>query len=207
MLTDEVLEEIKKQESQAEDEEITEEKPEQSEQSDSEAVLSLKAILHYLLGLNYSETEENGLARKHLQLSIDFFEQLSYKTSLQYLNILQDIFNQLGLQEMNSDNNERGFAYLAKAEKLYTLIIELIHQTKTTSYNLIDVYNMKLNQYNQLILQKKLKAEAQEAQEPKEEEPAQLSQEDEAVKGSYKRQYFKPVFRFFYQGGLNYERT
>ena len=60
--------------------------------------------------------------------------------------------------------------FLLKAEKLYSIIVELLQQTKTTCYNQVDVYNLKLNEYNAFVKENPEKAE----------------------------EVMKPIFRFYY---------
>lgn len=93
--------------------------------------ISLSAYINYLLGINYLETEETSQGENLLKKSLVLFSELDEDKMEGYLNVLQDIYNNLGLMLLNREEIELGMGCLAKAELLY----ESLKDEKIFLYN------------------------------------------------------------------------
>lgn len=146
-----------------------------------------KGVATYLLGLNYFETDEIADTRKELKAALDIFSRIPFSRAINFLNIFQEIFNIFGLLELNADNNAEGFAWLTKAEKIHEKITEVLKDTQITCYTSMDMYSYKRRLLNA------------------------SPEERDLDKKTYKLYSLygdpKPVFRFFYQGGLCIEKN
>ena len=151
-------------------------------------VIAMRGQLKFLLGQNYYETEEMGQGKKFFENSLNEFSKLSYKRVIPFLNNFLEIYNALGLIQLNSGEDEVGMAYLIKSQKLYEKITELLQEKKYSSYNTVDLYSSCLRDHNLSPLAKSSRPET----------------------FSVFKKYgddIKPIFRFYYQGGLNIERA
>ncbi|CAD8056516.1 unnamed protein product [Paramecium sonneborni] len=88
-----------------------------------------QAIIHYQLGVNYLDCEENGESRKNMAKSLQLFSQIENIEN--YLTYIQSIYNHLGFLAVNLDDNETGLAILAKAERLGEYLIAKADLKKT----------------------------------------------------------------------------
>jgi hypothetical protein len=99
--------------------------------SDSEElhqdVVCLKAFVQYLLATNYFDTDENGLAMKFYKSFLATMERLPFSKAVNFFNYLQDTFNKLGLVYLNTDEDDKGMAYLLKSKKLYEKLVEILN--------------------------------------------------------------------------------
>ena len=85
----------------------------------------LSAYVHYLLGVNFLETEETSQGETLLKQSLFEFSQLETSKIKGFLNIFQDIYNCLGLLFLNREEIELGMGCLAKSEEIYEAIREI----------------------------------------------------------------------------------
>lgn len=191
VLEDDMLKEVVKEEEEGNIEyKTTEEK--NSENLDNIDIVCLKAHVTFLLANNYYETEERGLAKKEFFSFLDIFSRLPFSKAVNFLNCVQFVFNALALIHINCDEDEIGHAYLLKAEKLYEQLKKLLMVKPISCYNTIDLYSAKLKFFNAI----------------KNGEP--VNENDGKIFRIYSKTSkidVKPVFRFFYQGGLNIEKT
>lgn len=88
-----------------------------------------KAVVTYYIGMNYYETEETGKAKQELTATLKAFSRLPFSRALPFMNYIQMTFNVLGIIEMNAAEDEAGFAYFLKAERLYEKIFEILKKT------------------------------------------------------------------------------
>lgn len=153
-------------------------------------IVCLKTHITFLLACNYYETEEKGLAKQHFMKFLEFHARLPFSKAINFMNCLQFIFNALALIHINADEDEKGMAYLLKAEKLYNKLKELFMENPVSCYNTIDLYSAKMRFFNAM------------------ENGEDINDQDAKVFKAYakKGRKIKPVFRFFYQGGLNIEQ-
>ena len=152
---------------------------------DNMDIVALKAHIKYLLGSNYSETEETGQAIKCYNEFLQLYSRLPFSRAVNFLNCVQDCLNNLALIAINNDDDANGYRYLLKAEKLYEKVKELAKKQgdePVSCYNTVDLYSHKLRAYNE---NRKL---------------------DDNLLAFYGERV-RPVFRFFYQGGINLEKT
>lgn len=150
-------------------------------------VVSLKGVLHYQLGLNSFETEENSACRDHLKKSLDFFSRLPVEYGANFFNQIQAIYNMLGLMALNSQEVEVGLAYLLKSEKLYEKSVELINHSGATCCNNMDNFYLKLRNYSST--------------------PEMRKQDPRKYAMVIRHPNLKPIFKFYYEGGLDIEQA
>lgn len=78
-----------------------------------------KGVLEFKLGVNYFDCEEFYDAEKHLGRGLQLLEELPLTFIDSYLNLLQDLYNHLGITHCNRGKNDSGLPYLEKASTLY----------------------------------------------------------------------------------------
>jgi hypothetical protein len=154
-------------------------------------VVGLKAILQYMLASNFFDTDENGLAMKFYQSFLDTLSRLPFSRAVNFFNYVQDTFNKIGLVHLNTEQDDKGMAYLLKSKKLYEKLVEVLKNKPVNSYNTVDEYSIELKNFSNAT--------------------------EEELKSALKFRVFQPyikdgktiqtVFRFFYQGGINIKRT
>lgn len=146
-------------------------------------VVALKAVLNFHLAQNLFETDETGGAKTHIISTLDYFAQLPVERMPNFFNHLLVCYNMLGLMSLNTGDQHKGLGYLLKAEKLYEKSLELIHKSGETCCNNMDSYSLKLKLYasSAAARQKDIKRYAFVLKYPE----------------------LKPVFKFYYEGGLD----
>ena len=154
-------------------------------------VVSLKAFLHYLLANNFFDTDENSRATKHYNEFLDTLSRLPFTRAVNFFNYLQDSFNKLGLVYLNSDEDDKGLAYLLKSKKLYEKLKEFLNLNPINCYNTVDEYGIEVKRFSSLT-------EVDFICNPKLRVYKQYISEGKPIVN---------VFRFFYQGGLNIKKT
>ena len=102
-------------------------------------------LLDYFLGGNYFDCEEYHNSEEYFLLSLKEMEELPECIKGRYMMYVQDMYNTLGIIYANWEKQEKGFAYLRKAEELYSIVetMEAIkinndlnsHLIKSTSAN------------------------------------------------------------------------
>ena len=198
VLKDEILKEKEVPATSSEDPREEEASPEAIEETkkarqDNIDIVSLKAHICYLLAKNYHETEEGGQARQYFKKFLQTFARLPFSRAINFMNLVQDVYNSMGLILINSGDDDKGMAYLLKAEKLYQKVFELLATEKPYScYNTVDLYSHKLRMFNASEEEKQRNADKYKIYDP-------------YTKGGERS--IKPLFRFYYQGGLNIEKT
>jgi KIF-binding protein len=148
-------------------------------------VIALKAVLNFQLGQNLFETEETGAAKNYILAAMDYFSLLPVERMPQFFNHLLVCYNVLGLMSLNTGDQQKGLGFLLKAEKLYEKSQEILQKSKETCSNNMDSFSLKLKLYSSSADSK--------AKDPK--------------RYAFVLKYpeFKPVFKFYYQGGLDAE--
>jgi KIF-binding protein len=91
---------------------------------DSPTVLEAcsNGIVLYKLGLNYSETEEYKDAETTLNKSLRLLNLVPNNIKNRYINIIQDLYNTLGIIHSNWTNYNKGLPLLHKAEQIYSIV-------------------------------------------------------------------------------------
>ena len=92
--------------------------------SDSDLVKPIIAIIHHMLSVNYTETEENSQGEHLLKDALKNFTLLKEESIRKFYGYLIEGFNNLGFFHVNRDDNDLGISILLKAERLYELIIK-----------------------------------------------------------------------------------
>ena len=93
-----------------------------TENFDELYLLSLaKGQVYYLLGINFFESEEYTESEKHLKVSMQYLNPLPKKIKLMHINMIQDIYNNLGIINWNRDNHKKGLPHFVKSEEVYKL--------------------------------------------------------------------------------------
>lgn len=113
-----------------------------------EDMIAMKGLLNYQLAINSFETDEIGGTRSYLTKSLEYFSKLPSNRAICFLNQLQATYNILGLINLNSDNAEKGLAYLQKAERAYEKSVEIVTQTKVICVNNMDEFARRLHLYS-----------------------------------------------------------
>lgn len=191
ILDDEMLKEKSEEETEEFQMEVESTVEKNQKNMDNIDIVCLKAHITFLLASNYYETEERGLAKEYFYKFLDIHSRLPFSKAVNFFNYVQFVFNALGLIHINSDEDEQGLAYLLKSEKLYEKIRELLLENPISCYNTIDLYSAKLRFFNSMNTGE------------------EINETDARVFKLYQQngKKVKPVFHFFYQGGLNIEKT
>lgn len=74
--------------------------------------------------MNFSDCEEYNEGEKYLKEAVELFDSLSEGLKVRFFNIIQDLYNNLGIVHCNRDCHDKGIPYLIKAEEIYKLVIE-----------------------------------------------------------------------------------
>lgn len=99
--------------------------PLMSSDGGNEDLKALGAYIQYCLGVNHLETEETSEGESLLVKALGGFSQLSEAKMGAFLNVLQDIYNNLGFLLINREEMERGMGCLGKSEELYESIKDI----------------------------------------------------------------------------------
>lgn len=89
--------------------------------SDSVLFKLAECIIDFKLGVNFFDSEEFHDAENHLTEALNKFVP---SLRSRQLNLLQDMYNHLGITHCNRGNNEKGLPFLTRAEDLYKEINE-----------------------------------------------------------------------------------
>ena len=91
----------------------------------NEDLMALRAYIQYCLGVNHLETEETSEGEALLGKALRGFSEVSEGKMGAFLNVLQDIYNNLGFLLINREELEKGMGCLGKSEALYESIKEI----------------------------------------------------------------------------------
>ena len=110
-------------------------------------VVSLKSFILYMLATNYFDTDENGLAMKFYQKFLDSLSRLPFSKACNFFAYVQDTFNKLGLMYLNTEDDDKGMAYLLKSEKLYQKLVETLTLNPIDTYNTTDEFGIEQRRF------------------------------------------------------------
>jgi len=82
----------------------------------------IKGQIYYILGINYFESEEYTESDKNLRVALQYLNTLPKNVKFLHINMIQDIYNNLGIIHCNRDNHKKGLPYFTKAEQIYNLV-------------------------------------------------------------------------------------
>lgn len=95
----------------------------------------LNGILHFYLGLSIFNTEEQFESEAPLMKSLDFFNSLPMVVKMRYINIYQEIYNNLGILFYNKGDIKKGLQFFGKAEQMYKVFNDLNGHNITNNFN------------------------------------------------------------------------
>ena len=79
----------------------------------------LNGILNFYLGMFNLNNEDQSICETPFNKSINFFNTLPTLIKMRYINLYQDIFNNLGIIYYNKGEIKKGLQHLGKAEQIY----------------------------------------------------------------------------------------
>jgi hypothetical protein len=79
----------------------------------------LNGILNFYLGMFNLNNEDQSACEAPFNKSINFFNTLPTLIKMRYINLYQDIFNNLGIIYYNKGEIKKGLQHLGKAEQIY----------------------------------------------------------------------------------------
>jgi tetratricopeptide (TPR) repeat protein len=95
----------------------------------------LNGILHFYLGLSIFNTEDQYDSEESLMKSLDFFNCLPMVVKMRYINIFQEIYNNLGILYYNKGEIKKGLQFFGKAEQMYKVFNDLNGHNITNNFN------------------------------------------------------------------------
>ena len=94
----------------------------------------LNGILNFYLGLFNLTNEDQSISEGLFNKSINYFNTLPTLIKIRYINLYQDIFNNLGMIYYNKGEIKKSLQHLGKAEQLYKVFIGLNGYNFTNSF-------------------------------------------------------------------------
>ena len=85
----------------------------------------LNGILNFYLGMFNSNNEDQSICEIHFNKSINFFNTLPTLIKMRYINLYQEIFNNLGIIYYNKGEIKKGLQHFGKAEQIYKVFNDL----------------------------------------------------------------------------------
>lgn len=95
----------------------------------------LNGILHFYLGLAIFNTEEQFESEVPLMKSLDYFNTLPMVVKMRYINIYQEVYNNLGILFYNKGEIKKGLQFFGKAEQMYKFFNDLNGHNITNNFN------------------------------------------------------------------------
>ena len=95
----------------------------------------LNGILHFYLGLSIFNTEDQFESETPLMKSLDFFNSLPMVVKMRYINLYQEIYNNLGILFYNKGEIKKGLQFFGKAEQMYKVFNDLNGHNITNNFN------------------------------------------------------------------------
>lgn len=94
----------------------------------------INGILNFYIGLISFGSEDQTDCEAFLMKALDFFNTLPSTIKMRYINIYQEIYNNLGIVFYNKGEIKRGLQYLGKAEQMYKVFSDLSGCNITNSF-------------------------------------------------------------------------
>ena len=85
----------------------------------------LNGILNFYLGMFNLNNEDQSICETPFNKSINFFNTLPTLIKMRYINLYQEIFNNLGIIYYNKGEIKKGLQHLGKAEQIYKVFSNL----------------------------------------------------------------------------------
>ncbi|MCQ2817587.1 MAG: hypothetical protein MJ252_10015 [archaeon] len=95
----------------------------------------LNGILQFYLGLiSFGSAEDQVLSEAPFNKALDFFNTLPTIIKIRYINIYQEIYNNLGIIYYNKGEIKKGLQHLGKAEQMYKVFNDLNSYNYTNNF-------------------------------------------------------------------------
>ncbi len=85
----------------------------------------LNGILNFYLGMFNLNNEDQSICETPFNKAINFFNTLPTLIKMRYINLYQEIFNNLGIIYYNKGEIKKGLQHLGKAEQIYKVFNDL----------------------------------------------------------------------------------
>ena len=96
---------------------------------------SVNGILNYYLGLANLSAEDQTICEGPFNKALDYFNTLPNLIKVRYINIYQEIYNNLGIIYYNKGEIKKGLQNLGKAEQMYQIFSALNGYVFTNSFD------------------------------------------------------------------------
>lgn len=114
----------------------------------------LELILNLLLGTNFLETEERGGSQKYFEKCLELIEKKEFLNKLQknaiFISLLIDLYNTLGFNDINKDENTIGLDHLKKAHSFFKKEKEILNSEIVLEKKLNSSLNFILTKFYDL---------------------------------------------------------
>ena len=95
----------------------------------------VNGLLNYYIGLANFNSEDQSVCETPFLKALDYFNTLPTIIKVRYINIYQEIYNNLGIVFYNKGEIKKGLQYLGKSEQMYKVFNELSGNNITNSFN------------------------------------------------------------------------
>ena len=95
----------------------------------------LNGILNFYLGMFNLTNEDQSLCETPFNAAIDYFNTLPIIIKIRYINIYQEIYNNLGIIYYNKGEIKKGLRHLGKAEQMYKVFSDLNGYNYTNNFS------------------------------------------------------------------------
>lgn len=95
----------------------------------------INGILNFYIGLVKFNEEDQSACESPFLKALDYFNTLQTIVKVRYINIYQEIYNDLGIVFYNKGEIKKGLQYLGKAEQIYKVFNDLNGYSITNSFS------------------------------------------------------------------------
>jgi hypothetical protein len=95
----------------------------------------IKGILNFYIGLLKFNDEDQATCEVPFLKALDYFNTLPTTVKIRYINIYQEIYNDLGIVYYNKGDIKKGLQYLGKAEQIYKVFSDISGYNITNSFS------------------------------------------------------------------------
>ena len=95
----------------------------------------IKGILNFYIGLLKFNEEDQSACEIPFLKALDHFNTLPTMVKIRYINIYQEIYNDLGIVFYNKGDIKKGLQYLGKAEQIYKVFNDINGYSTTNSFS------------------------------------------------------------------------
>jgi hypothetical protein len=94
----------------------------------------IKGIINFYIGLLRFSDEDQSKCEAPFLLALDYFNTLPVMVKIRYINIYQEIYNNLGIVFYNKGDIKKSLQYLGKAEQIYKVFNDLGGYSMTNNF-------------------------------------------------------------------------